>query len=138
MAEVDQPDIDSLIILAQQIHGTIEAIILEDSCSCPVCLGQLGQCENCDGLFLNGDEDETHEMDEYEEEEFYGSPIDVFHDTENCYKGGCFYCYMSEDKDDKEKEEMDEALKKKQDEMNDVLMKNVFEKEASITSRLSS
>ena len=111
IAEVDQPNIDSLVILAQQIHGDIEAIVPEDDCPCPVCIGQLQQCYDCDGLYLMIDEDETHEMEEYEEEELRDSPIDFAHDEDDCQFGGCSYCYNCRGKE--VKEELDEAMIKK-------------------------
>ena len=82
VADLDKPDIDSLIYLAQEIHGPTESIIPEEYCPCPVCVGHLGQCEECDGLHLVKDEDETEEYDEYEEEELRGSPIDFVHEPE--------------------------------------------------------
>jgi hypothetical protein len=72
VAEVDQPDIDASVVVAQQFHETTEAIVQSDSCGCPVCVGHLGQCEECDGLYLVKDEDETEEYDEYEEDGLRG------------------------------------------------------------------
>jgi len=82
VAEVDKPDIDALVTIAQQFHETIEAIVRADSCGCPVCVGNLEQCEECDGLFLVKDEVETAEYDEYEEEELRGSPIEFLDEAE--------------------------------------------------------
>jgi len=83
VAEVDKPDIDALVTIAQQFHETIEAIVRADSCGCPVCVGNLEQCEECDGLFLVKDEVETAEYDEYEEEELRGSPIEFLDEAED-------------------------------------------------------
>ena len=81
--EVNQPVIDALVVVAQQFHETTEAIVQSDSCGCPVCVGHLGQCEECDGLYLVKDEDETEEYDEYEEEELRGSPIEFIPDEDS-------------------------------------------------------
>lgn len=83
VAEVDQPDIDALVVLAQQFHETTEAIIQDDSCGCPVCVGHLGQCEECDGLYLVKDEDETEKYDEYEEDRLRDSPMEVILDEDS-------------------------------------------------------
>jgi hypothetical protein len=80
---MDKPDIDALVTIAQQFHETIEAIVRADSCGCPVCVGNLEQCEECDGLFLVKDEVETAEYDEYEEEELRGSPIEFLDEAED-------------------------------------------------------
>jgi len=75
---LDKPDIDELVVIAQDFHETAEAIVQSDHCSCPVCVGHLGQCDECDGLYLVKDEDETEEYDEYEEDGLRGSPIEGF------------------------------------------------------------
>ena len=84
---MDKPDIDALVTIAQQFHETIEAIVRADSCGCPVCVGNLEQCEECDGLFLVKDEVETAEYDEYEEEELRGSPIEFLDEAEDDHAG---------------------------------------------------
>ena len=73
---LDKPDIDALVVIAQDFHETTEAIVQSDSCGCPVCTGHLGQCDECDGLYLVKDEVETEEYDEYEEDGLRGSPIE--------------------------------------------------------------
>jgi len=82
VADLDKPDIDALVTIAQQFHQTTEAIVQADSCGCPVCVGNLEQCEECDGLYLVKNDDTTEEYDEYEEEELRGSPIDFIHEAE--------------------------------------------------------
>ena len=76
VAAVDEPEIDALVIRAQDFHETTEAIVQSVHCSCPVCVGHLGPCDECDGLYLVKDEVETEEYDEYEEDGLRGSPIE--------------------------------------------------------------
>jgi hypothetical protein len=55
--------IQALVKEAQEIHGATDVIVCQEDCDCPICRGQLDQCEDCDGIFL---EDEDEDEDGYE------------------------------------------------------------------------
>jgi len=59
------PRVIALIKEAQEIHGETDVIVCQEDCDCPICRGQLDQCEDCDGIFLVEEEDEEDE-DGYE------------------------------------------------------------------------
>ena len=65
----------ALIKEAQEIHGQTEVIVCQEDCDCPICRGQLDQCEDCDGIFLMEEEEDEEEEDE-EEEDGYAADLE--------------------------------------------------------------
>jgi hypothetical protein len=62
--------IQALIKEAQEIHGVTDVIICQEDCDCPICRGQLEQCEECDGIFLMEEDEELLHEDEEDKDEY--------------------------------------------------------------------
>ena len=69
--------IQALIKEAQEIHGETDVIICQEDCHCPICSGQLEQCEDCDGIFLMEEGGVGEELlVEDEEEDGYAADLE--------------------------------------------------------------
>ena len=104
--------IQALVKEAQEIHSETDVIVCQEDCDCPICRGQLDQCEDCDGIFLVEEENEDGEdgyeadLDRGEEADFESicclSPIELSSTTT---VRSMLFNYEDEEEDEDEDDE---------------------------------